>query len=163
MSQVATLLFVTRARAPAMGLFSFKSKEDKLLDQIFNLKFTGKQLGRTAAKCEKEEKALKAKARRPRARPFVRSFFTDTWTNERRRGSDARPPRRSSRQVKTAIEKGNIEGAKIYATDSIRKKNEQLNMMKARRRRVPSQTTKSDERRANVSLPKRHPPASPPS
>ncbi len=83
MSQVATLLFVTRARAPAMGLFSFKSKEDKLLDQIFNLKFTGKQLGRTAAKCEKEEKALKAKARRPRARPFVRSFFTDTWTNER--------------------------------------------------------------------------------
>jgi charged multivesicular body protein 1 len=29
-----------------------------------------------------------------------------------------------------AIEKGNIEGAKIHATDSIRKKNEQLNMMK---------------------------------
>ena len=34
--------------------------------------------------------------------------------------------------MKSAIEKGNIEGAKIYATDAIRKKNEQLNMMKVR-------------------------------
>mmetsp|Transcript_4147 Transcript_4147/g.10051 ORF Transcript_4147/g.10051 Transcript_4147/m.10051 type:complete len:213 (+) Transcript_4147:244-882(+) len=76
-------------------MFNFfgKSKEDQLLDQIFNLKFTAKQLVRTAAKCDKEEKQLKSK-------------------------------------VKTAIEKGNIEGAKIHATDSIRKKNEQLNMMK---------------------------------
>ena len=78
-----------------MGLFNnwFKSREDKLLDQIFNLKFTAKQLARTAAKCEREEKTLKAK-------------------------------------VKTAIEKGNIEGAKIHATDSIRKKNENLNMLR---------------------------------
>ena len=46
-----------------MGLFNnwFKSREDKLLDQIFNLKFTAKQLARTAAKCEREEKTLKAK------------------------------------------------------------------------------------------------------
>lgn len=42
-----------------------KSKEDQLLDQIFNLKFTAKQLARTAAKCEKEEKQLKAKVRDP--------------------------------------------------------------------------------------------------
>tara|TARA_B100000405_G_scaffold201761_1_gene141500 strand:- start:606 stop:776 length:171 start_codon:yes stop_codon:yes gene_type:complete len=48
-----------------MGLFNnwFKSREDKLLDQIFNLKFTAKQLARTAAKCEREEKTLKAKVR----------------------------------------------------------------------------------------------------
>ena len=47
------------------GLFNnwFKSREDKLLDQIFNLKFTAKQLARTAAKCEREEKTLKAKVR----------------------------------------------------------------------------------------------------
>mmetsp|Transcript_39660 Transcript_39660/g.126735 ORF Transcript_39660/g.126735 Transcript_39660/m.126735 type:complete len:100 (+) Transcript_39660:133-432(+) len=51
---------------------------DKLMDQIFNLKFTSKQLVRQANKCEKEEKAEKNK-------------------------------------VKKAIEKGNIEGAKIYA------------------------------------------------
>lgn len=66
---------------------------DKLLDQIFNLKFTAKQLQRAAVKCEKEEKAEKLK-------------------------------------VKKAIEKGNMEGAKIYAQNAIRKKNEQLNYMK---------------------------------
>mmetsp|Transcript_9049 Transcript_9049/g.19449 ORF Transcript_9049/g.19449 Transcript_9049/m.19449 type:complete len:200 (+) Transcript_9049:111-710(+) len=66
---------------------------DKLLDQIFNLKFTAKQLARSAVKCEKEEKAEKAK-------------------------------------IKKAIEKGNMEGAKIYAQNAIRKKNEALNYMK---------------------------------
>ena len=71
----------------------FKSKEDALMDRIFELKFTAKQLGRTALKCEKEERALKQK-------------------------------------VKVAIQKGNVDGAKIHATDAIRKKNEQLNMLK---------------------------------
>lgn len=33
-------------------------------------------------------------------------------------------------KVKRAIEKGNMEGAKIYAQNAIRKKNEQLNYMK---------------------------------
>ncbi len=33
-------------------------------------------------------------------------------------------------QVKKAIEKGNMEGAKIYAQNAIRKKHEQLNYMK---------------------------------
>ena len=85
-----------------MKLFGFGgNNENKLLDQIFNLKFTAKQLARTAQKCEKEEKALKQK-------------------------------------VKKAIEKGNIEGAKIYAQDSIRKKNEQLNMLKVRDPEEPS-------------------------
>lgn len=51
---------------------------DKLLDQIFNLKFTSKQLVKQSHKCEKDEKAEKLK-------------------------------------VKKAIEKGNIDGAKIYA------------------------------------------------
>lgn len=66
---------------------------DKLMDQIFNLKFTAKQLSRSAVKCEKEEKEEKSK-------------------------------------IKKAIEKGNIEGAKIYAQNAIRKKNEALNYMK---------------------------------
>ncbi|EFJ48540.1 hypothetical protein VOLCADRAFT_60422 [Volvox carteri f. nagariensis] len=66
---------------------------DKLLDQIFNLKFTAKQLARSAIKAEKEEKSEKLK-------------------------------------VKKAIEKGNMEGARIYAQNAIRKKNEQLNYMK---------------------------------
>ena len=61
-----------------MGLFNnwFKSREDKLLDQIFNLKFTAKQLARTAAKCEKEEKQLKAKVRSRQSRvPRARFQF----------------------------------------------------------------------------------------
>ena len=66
---------------------------DKLLDQIFNLKFTSKQLQRTARKSEKEEKSEKLK-------------------------------------IKKAIEKGNIDGAKIYAQNAIRKKNEALNYMR---------------------------------
>lgn len=55
---------------------------DKLLDQIFNLKFTSKQLVKQSHKCEKDEKAEKLK-------------------------------------VKKAIEKGNIDGAKIYAQVSV--------------------------------------------
>jgi charged multivesicular body protein 1 len=66
---------------------------EKLLDQIFNLKFTAKQLQRSAVKCEKDEKSERLK-------------------------------------VKKAIEKGNIEGAKIYAQNAIRKKNEALNYLK---------------------------------
>ena len=66
---------------------------DKLLDQIFNLKFTSKQLVRQSHKCGKEEKSEKLK-------------------------------------VKKAIEKGNIDGAKIYAQNAIRKKTETLNYLR---------------------------------
>ncbi|KAK3272182.1 Charged multivesicular body protein 1b [Cymbomonas tetramitiformis] len=67
--------------------------DNKLLDQIFNLKFTAKQLVRQAKKCEKEEKSEKQK-------------------------------------VKKAIEKGNVEGARIYAQSAIRKRSEQLNYLR---------------------------------
>ncbi|EIE19739.1 hypothetical protein WJX75_000070 [Coccomyxa subellipsoidea] len=66
---------------------------DKLLDQIFNLKFTSKQLVKSSNKCEREEKGEKLK-------------------------------------VKKAIEKGNIDGAKIYAQNAIRKKTEALNYLR---------------------------------
>lgn len=64
-----------------------------MYEQIFNLKFTAKQLNRSSVRCEKEEKAERLK-------------------------------------VKKAIEKGNVEGAKIYAQNAIRKKNEALNYLK---------------------------------
>ena len=67
--------------------------QDKLLDQIFQLKFTSKTLVRSAKKCEKEEKNEKLK-------------------------------------VKKAIEKGNMDGARIYAQNAIRKHNEQLNYLR---------------------------------
>ena len=38
--------------------------------------------------------------------------------------------RQLKQKIKAAIEKGNVDGAKIHATDAIRKKNEQLNMLR---------------------------------
>nr|ACG49192.1 hypothetical protein [Zea mays] len=55
---------------------------EKLMNQIFDLKFTSKSLQRQARKCEKEEKEQKLK-------------------------------------VKKAIEKGNMDGARIYAENAI--------------------------------------------
>jgi charged multivesicular body protein 1 len=66
---------------------------DKLLDQIFNLKFTAKQLNKQSQKSTKDEKVERIK-------------------------------------VKKAIEKGNLDGAKIYAQNAIRKKNESLNYLR---------------------------------
>jgi len=80
-----------RERESEMG--AGYSSEKELLDQIFNLKFTSKQLARSANKCVKDERSEKLK-------------------------------------VKKAIEKGNIEGAKIYAQNAIRKRTEQLNYLK---------------------------------
>eukprot|EP00897_Mesotaenium_endlicherianum_P010464 jgi/Mesen1/9446/ME000626S08695 len=67
--------------------------QEKLLDQIFQLRFTSKSLVRQSKKCEKEEKAEKLK-------------------------------------VKKAIEKGNMDGARIYAQNAIRKRTEQLNYLR---------------------------------
>lgn len=68
------------------------NSSNKLFDQIFELKFTSKQLNKQSQKCESEEKAEKVKA-------------------------------------KKAMEKGNMEGAKIYAQNAIRKKSEALNYL----------------------------------
>jgi hypothetical protein len=46
---------------------AFGGGNNKLLDQIFNLKFTSKQLVRASKKCETEEKEEKNKVRRPEA------------------------------------------------------------------------------------------------
>jgi len=60
---------------------------------MFNLKFASKQLQRDSKRCEKEEKAEKAK-------------------------------------LKKAIEKGNMEVARIHAENAVRKKNESLNLLR---------------------------------
>eukprot|EP00252_Welwitschia_mirabilis_P016977 TRINITY_DN37759_c0_g1_i1.p1 TRINITY_DN37759_c0_g1~~TRINITY_DN37759_c0_g1_i1.p1 ORF type:complete len:208 (+),score=51.61 TRINITY_DN37759_c0_g1_i1:324-947(+) len=70
-----------------------KKSEEKLLEQIFQLRFTSKSLVRQAKKCEAEEKSEKVK-------------------------------------IKKAIEKGNMDGARIYAQNAIRKHNEQLNYLR---------------------------------
>ncbi|KAK2726625.1 charged multivesicular body protein 1B1-like [Artemia franciscana] len=60
---------------------------------LFNLKFAVKDLERSSKKCEKEEKAEKAKC-------------------------------------KKAIQKGNMDGAKIHAENAIRQKNQALNFLR---------------------------------
>jgi len=62
-------------------------------NQLFNLKFTAKQLARQSKKCEKEEKEEKLK-------------------------------------LKKAIEKGNMDGARIYGQNAIRQKNQSLNYLR---------------------------------
>jgi len=76
------------------GLFDFFARraENRLLEQMVNLKLTAKSLHRSAQKCAKDESNLKTKC-------------------------------------KNAIKSGNVAGAKIYATDAIRKKHEQLNLL----------------------------------
>jgi charged multivesicular body protein 1 len=69
----------------------------KLQDQLFNLKFTAKQLGRNSKKALKNEKAMKKK-------------------------------------LKKAIEQGNTDGARIYAQNAIREKNQALNMLRLQSR-----------------------------
>jgi len=60
---------------------------------LFNLKFAAKQLHRDSKKCEKEEKAERAK-------------------------------------LKKAMEKGNMEVARIHAENAIRQKNQALNFLR---------------------------------
>uniref|UniRef100_A0A667XMD8 Charged multivesicular body protein 1B n=1 Tax=Myripristis murdjan TaxID=586833 RepID=A0A667XMD8_9TELE len=63
------------------------------LIHLFNLKFAAKELQRNAKKCDKDEKAEKAK-------------------------------------VKKAIQKGNMEVAKIHAENAIRQKNQSVNFLR---------------------------------
>uniref|UniRef100_A0A3Q3W7H8 Charged multivesicular body protein 1B n=1 Tax=Mola mola TaxID=94237 RepID=A0A3Q3W7H8_MOLML len=60
---------------------------------LFNLKFAAKELQRNSKKCDKEEKAEKAK-------------------------------------VKQAIQKGNIEAARIHAENAIRQKHQSINFLR---------------------------------
>ena len=69
------------------------SSLSELQNLQFNLKFVGKQFGKSSKKSEKEEKQEMTKC-------------------------------------KQAMQKGNIEGAKIYAENAIRKKNEALNFLR---------------------------------
>uniref|UniRef100_A0A2P2I3P6 Charged multivesicular body protein 1b n=1 Tax=Hirondellea gigas TaxID=1518452 RepID=A0A2P2I3P6_9CRUS len=65
----------------------------RMENQLFNLKFTAKQLTRESKKCEKDAKKEKIK-------------------------------------LKKAIEAGNTDGAKIYAQNAIRQKNQALNYLR---------------------------------
>uniref|UniRef100_A0A8C1L1U8 Chromatin modifying protein 1B n=2 Tax=Cyprinus carpio TaxID=7962 RepID=A0A8C1L1U8_CYPCA len=63
------------------------------MNNLFNLKFAAKELQRSSKKCDKEEKAEKAK-------------------------------------VKKAVQKGNMEVARIHAENAIRQKNQSVNFLR---------------------------------
>jgi charged multivesicular body protein 1 len=73
--------------------FIFGNPEKKMEEQLFNLKFTSKQMQKSADKCQKQEKAEKEK-------------------------------------LKKALQQGNNDGAKIYAQNAIRQKNQYLNYLR---------------------------------
>merc|ERR1712109_167190 len=83
------VLFILVSPFCITSIMSMASMEKHL----FNLKFAAKELERCSKKCDKEEKAEKAK-------------------------------------LKKAIEKGNMEVAKIHAENAIRQKNQSLNFLR---------------------------------
>merc|ERR1712223_1158129 len=74
-------------------LLKIKMSSAQMEKHLFNLKFAAKQLNRDSKKCEKEEKAERAK-------------------------------------LKKAMEKGNMEVARIHAENAIRQKNQALNFLR---------------------------------
>ncbi|KAM0930332.1 hypothetical protein ACQ4PT_001061 [Festuca glaucescens] len=84
---------IPSTRSPSPKSPATMGNPEKLMAQIFDLKFTSKSLQRQARKCEKEEKEQKLK-------------------------------------VKKAIEKGNVDGARIYAENAIRKRTEHMNYLR---------------------------------
>uniref|UniRef100_A0A667XJG5 Charged multivesicular body protein 1B n=1 Tax=Myripristis murdjan TaxID=586833 RepID=A0A667XJG5_9TELE len=89
------VLFVLRSKPRCSPLYctEFKCLSSKIQLHLFNLKFAAKELQRNAKKCDKDEKAEKAK-------------------------------------VKKAIQKGNMEVAKIHAENAIRQKNQSVNFLR---------------------------------
>merc|ERR1711963_1256291 len=81
-------LFGNQGKKYCEGIMSAQMEK-----HLFNLKFAAKQLHRDSKKCEKEEKAERAK-------------------------------------LKKAMEKGNMEVARIHAENAIRQKNQALNFLK---------------------------------
>lgn len=73
--------------------FIFGNPEKKMEEQLFNLKYTSKQMQKSADKCQKQEKVEKEK-------------------------------------LKKALQQGNNDGAKIYAQNAIRQKNQYLNYLR---------------------------------
>jgi hypothetical protein len=116
---------------------------DRMLEQVFNLKFAVKQMQRCAHIQTGRRRAATTDVL-ARARCFAAADCCAECMHART--SHTTPPPLSQTtssavkcekdekaerlKVKKAIEKGNMEGAKVYAENAIRKKNEALSLMK---------------------------------
>jgi len=107
-------------------MFGGSRKDDQMLDQIFNLKFMGKQMTRQATKVRGGAPGAPWAWPSPHRPPAARARC------------HAPPPgpqcekdiKKAREKIKKAIEKSNIEGARIYSQECITKKQEMINYMK---------------------------------
>lgn len=103
----------------------FSSADNKLLDQIFNLKFTSKQLVRASRKCETEEKAEKIKIKKAIEKgASMCQPLAEGWATSLADLLHHPTP------VHALGRADNHEGAKIYAQNAIRKRAEALNYLR---------------------------------
>jgi hypothetical protein len=114
---------------------------EKLLEQVFNLKFMAKQVRKhvciapscnTACPCAMVPVVASALPPSPTLAHHHAPPPNHTHIQQLNRSAiKCEKDEKSERlKVKKAIEKGNAEGAKIYAQNAIRKKHEQLNYLK---------------------------------
>ncbi|THG98859.1 hypothetical protein EW026_g3385 [Hermanssonia centrifuga] len=85
----------------------------QLENTLFNLKFTAKSLARQAKKAQKDEGTEKSRLKKG---PFLTQSITLRWG--------------SAHHYAQALQQGNNDGARIYAANAIRKKNEALNLLR---------------------------------
>uniref|UniRef100_A0A3Q3MLL1 Charged multivesicular body protein 1b-2-like n=1 Tax=Mastacembelus armatus TaxID=205130 RepID=A0A3Q3MLL1_9TELE len=95
---------------------------------LFNLKFAAKELQRNAKKCDKEEKAEKAK---------VKQVGVSNWGFARDEDPGASWATVQSYSVlctfyfvSQAVQKGNMEAARIHAENAIRQKHQSINFLR---------------------------------
>ncbi|XP_059942457.1 charged multivesicular body protein 1B2-like [Mesoplodon densirostris] len=96
MSPVLSVNLSTSEKSKESGVEAGDSLPEvwgRVSEHLFNLKFAAKELNRNAKKCDKEEKAEKAK-------------------------------------IKSVIQKGNTEVARIHAENAIRQKNQTINFLR---------------------------------
>uniref|UniRef100_G3QAG5 Charged multivesicular body protein 1B n=1 Tax=Gasterosteus aculeatus aculeatus TaxID=481459 RepID=G3QAG5_GASAC len=93
--------------------------------QLFNLKFAAKELQRNSKKCDKEEKTEKAKIKKVsgRGEAVHHDNFHGLWLCV-----FTLPPYFLARPQ--AIQKGNMEVARIHAENAIRQKNQSVNFLR---------------------------------
>jgi hypothetical protein len=112
------LLILPRDTLPTQGTFSLCHHRFRTLNSL-SPQFTAKSLNRQAKKAQKDENAEKTR---------LKKVCIIVWTG--RRASS--PPRQKVFLFiwTQALQQGNNDGARIYASNAIRKKSESLNLLR---------------------------------
>lgn len=106
--------------------------DSKYMDQVFNLKFTSKQLVRSVRGPTRVNPKRWVRSESIQVLCRVDGHAEAALGTAQAKKCE-KDEKSEKGKVKKAIEKGNIEGARIYAQNAIRKKTEQLNYLKVRK------------------------------